>query len=88
MLTSTLNQHSNLKQNQPSSQRNWSHCQLTRPAKDLHDPAARLDDTGNEIPDKWTNTDDLPEVDMDRPHPVTFGKKLRYDLTLTELIPC
>ena len=32
--------------------------------------------------------DNLPDIDMHRPLRVTFGKKLRYAPTLTELIPC
>ena len=57
-------------------------------AQDSHEPAARLEDTGNKIPDMSTDTDDLPEVDMDRPLRVTFGKEPRYAPTLTELICC
>ena len=33
-----------------------------------------------------TDTDDLHEIDMDRPLRFTFGKELRYAPTLTELI--
>ena len=58
------------------------------PAKGSHEPAARLNDAGNQIPDTSTDTDDLPEVDMDHPLVVTFGKELRYAPTLTELICC
>ena len=43
-------------------------------AKDSHQPAAGLEDAGNETPDMSTDTDDLPEMDMDRPLPVTLGK--------------
>ena len=46
-----------------------------------------LDDAGNE-PDTSTDTDDLPDIDMDRPLRVTFGKELRYAPTLAELIRC
>ena len=56
--------------------------------EESHDSAARLDDAGNEIPHRPTDPDDLPEVDMDRPLRVTFGKELRYAPTLTELIRC
>ena len=35
-----------------------------------------------------TDTDDLPNIDMDRPLRVSFGKEFRYALTLTELIRC
>ena len=45
--------------------------------------SARLDDAGEEIPDMLTDTDDLPEVDMDRRLRVTFGKELPYAPTLT-----
>ena len=57
-------------------------------AEDSHEPAARLDDAGNEIPDMWTATDVLPEVDMDILLRASFGKELRYAPTLTELIHC
>ena len=57
-------------------------------AEDSHQPEVRLDDAGNEVPDMSTNTDDLPDIDMDRPLRVTFGKELRYAPTLTELICC
>ena len=46
--------------------------------KDSRDPAARLDDADNEIPDASTDPDDLPEVDMDRRPSVTFGQELQY----------
>ena len=35
-----------------------------------------------------TDTDDVPDIDMDRLLRVTFGKELRYAPTLTELIRC
>ena len=35
-----------------------------------------------------TNTENLPDIDMDRPLRVAFGKELRYAPTLTELIRC
>ena len=57
-------------------------------AEDSHEPAARLEDAGNEIPDRSTDPADLPEVDMDRPLRVAFGKKLRYARTLTVLVRC
>ena len=53
--------------------------------QDLHEPATCLDDAGNEISNQSANPDDLPEVDTDRPLPVTFGNKLRYAPTLTNL---
>ena len=56
-------------------------------AEDSHQPEVHLHDTGNE-PDASTDTDDLPDIDMDRPLRVTFGKELRYAPTLTELIRC
>ena len=55
--------------------------------EDSHQPEVHLDDAGNE-PDMPTDTDDLPDVGMDRPLRVTFGKELRYALTLAELIRC
>ena len=54
-------------------------------AEDLHQPEVHLDDGGNK-PDTSTDTNDLPDIDMDRPLRVTFGKELRYATTLTELI--
>ena len=54
-------------------------------AQDSHQPEVHLDDAGNE-PDMPAYTDDLPDVSMDRPLPVTFGKELRYAPTLAELI--
>ena len=57
-------------------------------AEDAHQPTVHLNDAGNEVPDMSTDTDDLRHVDMDRPLRVTFGKKLRYAPTLTELIRC
>ena len=47
-------------------------------AEDSHQPTVRLEDAGNEVPDLSTDTDDLPDVDMDPPLRVTFGKELRY----------
>ena len=58
------------------------------PAADSHKPASHLDDAGNEVPDKLTDTDDLPGVDIDRPLLVTFGKELRYAPTLREVTCC
>ena len=52
------------------------------PAEDSHEPAARLDDACNEIPDSLTAIDVLPEVDMNRPLRVTFGKIFQYAPTL------
>ena len=54
---------------------------------DLHKPALRLDDAGNEVPDKSVSLDDLSETDMDRLLRVTFGKEHQYAPSLTELIP-
>ena len=54
-------------------------------AEDSHQPELHLDDAGNE-PDMPLNTDDLPDVSMDHPLRVTFGKELRYAPTLAELI--
>ena len=57
------------------------------PAEDSHQPEVHLDDAGNE-PDIPADTDYLPDVSMDRPLRVTFGKELRYAPTLAELIRC
>ena len=35
--------------------------------ENLHEPATRLHNAGNEIPDQSPDPDDLPEADMDRP---------------------
>ena len=56
-------------------------------AEDPHQPEVHLDDAGNE-PDMPADTDDLPDVSIDRPLRVTFGKELRYAPTLAELIRC
>ena len=56
--------------------------------EDLHEPALHVDDACNEIPDQSVDPDDLPQVDMDRPLQVTFGKEHRYAPTLMELIHC
>ena len=56
-------------------------------AEDSHQPEVHLDDAGNEA-DMHADTDDLPDVGMDRPLRVTFGKELRYAPTLAELIRC
>ena len=56
-------------------------------AEDSHQPEVHLDDAGNE-PDMPADNDDLPDVGMDRPLSVTFGKELRYVLTLVDLIRC
>ena len=56
-------------------------------AEDSHQPEIHLDDAGNE-PDMPADTDDLPDVSMDRPLRVTFGKELRYAPTMAELIRC
>ena len=56
-------------------------------AEDSHQPEVPLDEAGSE-PDTSTDNDVLPDIDMDRPLRVTFGKELRYAPTLTELIRC
>ena len=56
-------------------------------AEDSHQPDMHLDDAGNE-PDMPADTKDLPDVSMDRPLRVTFGKELRYAPTMAELIRC
>ena len=43
-------------------------------AEDSHQPEVHLDDAGNEVPDMSTDTDDPPDIDMDRPLRVTFAK--------------
>ena len=57
-------------------------------AEDSHQSTVHLDDAGNEVPHMSTDTDDLPDIDIDRSLRVPFGKKLRYAPTLTELIRC
>ena len=52
-----------------------------------HQPEVHLDDAGNE-PDTSTDTDDLPDIDMNCPLRVTFGKERRCAPTLTELFRC
>ena len=54
---------------------------------DSHQPEIHLNNAGN-APDMPANTDDLPDVSMDRPLRVTFGKELRYAPTMAELIRC
>ena len=56
-------------------------------AENSHQPNMHLDEAGNE-PDTSTDTDDLPDVSMDRPLRVTFGNELRYAPTMAELIRC
>ena len=56
-------------------------------AEDSHQPEVHLDDAGNE-PDMPADTDALPDVSMDRPFRVTFGKELRDAPTLAVLIRC
>ena len=58
------------------------------PLEDSHQSEAHLNDAGNEVPDMSTDADDLPDIHMDRPLRVTFGKELRYAPTLTEVIRC
>ena len=55
--------------------------------EDSHQPEMHLDDASNE-PDTPADTDDLPDVSMDRPLRVTFGNELRYAPTMAELIRC
>ena len=57
-------------------------------AEDSHQPGVHLDNPGNEVQDMSTDTNDLPNIDMDRPLRVTFGKEFQCALTLTELIRC
>ena len=57
-------------------------------AEDSHQSKVDFHNAGNEVPDMSTDTDDLPDIDMDRPLRVTFGKEPRYASTLTELIRC
>ena len=56
-------------------------------AEDSHQPDMFLDEADNE-PDTPADTDDLPDVSMDRALRVTFGNELRYAPTMAELIPC
>ena len=56
-------------------------------AENSHQPDMHLDEAGNE-PDTSTDTDDLPNVSIDRPLRVTFGNELRYAPTMAELIRC
>ena len=57
-------------------------------AEDSNQPTVHLQDAGNKVPAMPTDTDDLPDEDMDRPLRVTLGKELRYAPTLTVLIRC
>ena len=90
MLTLALHQPSYSTQNQSSSRMTVLEEVPTDEAlaKDSHEPAACLNDAGNDTTDMSTDTDALPDMDMDRPLRVTVGKELRYAPTLTELIPC
>ena len=57
--------------------------------EDSHEAAARIDNAGEDkIPNQSTDHDNLPEVDMDRPLPVTFGNEIGYAPTWTEMMPC
>ena len=56
--------------------------------EESHQSGVHVDNAGNEVPDMLTDTDDLPDIDMDRPLRVTSGKELQYAPTLTELIRC
>ena len=53
-------------------------------------PDSRTGAPGHRVsePDIPVDTNDLPDVSMDRPLRVTFGKELRYAPTLAELIRC
>ena len=56
-------------------------------AEDSNQPDMHLDEAGNE-PDTPADTDNLPDVSMDRPLRVTFGNELQYAPTMAELIRC
>ena len=56
-------------------------------AEDSHQPDMHLDEAGNE-PATSADTDDLPDVSMDRPLRVTFGNELRYAPTMAEQTRC
>ena len=56
-------------------------------AEDSHQPDPHLDEAGNE-PDTPADTDDLPDVRMDRPPRVTFGNELQNAPTMAEQIRC
>ena len=56
-------------------------------AEDSDQPDMHLDDAGNE-PDMPADTNDLPDVSMDRPLRVTFSNEVRYAPTMAELIRC
>ena len=56
-------------------------------ADDSHQPDMHPDDAGNEQ-DMLADAEDLPDISMDRPTRVTFGKELRYAPTMAELIRC
>ena len=56
-------------------------------AEDSDQLDMHLDDAGNE-PDMPADTDDLPDVSMDRPLRVTFGNEIQYAPTMAELICC
>ena len=56
-------------------------------AEDSHQPDMHLHEAGNE-PDTPADTDDLPDVSMDRPLRVIFGNELRFAPTMAELIRC
>ena len=58
------------------------------PAEDSHQSTVHLDNAGNEVLDMSSDTDHLPDIDMDRPLQVTFRKEIRYDPAMTELIRC
>ena len=56
-------------------------------AEDSQQPDMHLDDAANE-PDIPADTDNLPDVSMDRPLRVTFRKELGCAPTMAELIRC
>ena len=45
-------------------------------AEDSHQSTVHFDNAGNEVSDMWTDTDNLPDMDMDRFLRVTFGNEL------------
>ena len=56
-------------------------------AENSYQPDMHLDEAGNEH-DTPADTDDLPDVSMDRPLRITLGNELRYAPTMAERIRC
>ena len=56
--------------------------------EDLHQPTTHPDNASNKSTDQSVDPDDLFEVDIDCPLPVTSGKKHPYPATLMDLIGC